>query len=317
MIDIKDLFNCEISIEKNIIYKEKQPPSLSQRHTNDSFSYKWQNIDKKEGDLEALDYFQKKWYLDLYGFTSENVLRDYLRTKKIIFDAGCGLGYKTAWFAELSPESVVIGMDYSNAIFLAAKKYCNLNNLFFIKGDIADSGIKHGIIDYISCDQVIHHTDNPELTFEKLSDLLVKNGEFACYVYAKKAIPRELLDDYFREATLKYSNEEIQELSKQLTQLGKTLSELDLQIDVPDMPLLGIKGGLQDIQRFIYWNFIKCFWNKDFGEELSVSTNFDWYSPSNAKRYTEEEFRNLITLYNLKICHFHKEEACLSGRFKK
>lgn len=48
----------------------------------------------------------------------------------------------------------------------------------------------------------------------------------------------------------------------------------------------------------IYWNFIKCFWNEELGYDTSVATNFDWYSPSNAKRYSEEE-------------------ACYSGRFLK
>ena len=38
------------------------------------------------------------------------------------------------------------------------------------------------------------------------------------------------------------------------------------------------------IQRFIYWNFLKCFWNEQLGKETSLVTNFDWYSPSNARR---------------------------------
>lgn len=45
--------------------------------------------------------------------------------------------------------------------------------------------------------------------------------------------------------------------------------------------------------------------------------NFDWYSPSNAKRYSEEEYKKMITNNNLKIKYFHKEEACYSGRFLK
>ena len=65
------------------------------------------------------------------------------------------------------------------------------------------------------------------------------------------------------------------------------------------------------------WNFLKCFWNEEFGKELSISTNFDWYSPSNAERYSEAEFKTWISECNLEIEHFHSEEACYSGRFKK
>ncbi len=40
-----------------------------------------------------------------------------------IFDAGCGLGYKAAWFARLAPHALVIGMDYSDAARQAAQNY--------------------------------------------------------------------------------------------------------------------------------------------------------------------------------------------------
>ena len=46
---------------------------------------------------------------------------------------------------------------------------------------------------------------------------------------------------------------------EQMTILGKTLSDLNIEIDVPEIPLLSIKGGKYDIQRFIYWNFYKMF----------------------------------------------------------
>ncbi len=49
----------------------------------------------------------------------------------------------------------------------------------------------------------------------------------------------------------------------------------------------------------------------------SITTNFDCYAPSNAKRYSEIEFKELIFKNNLKIEYFHTEEACFSGRFKK
>jgi SAM-dependent methyltransferase len=267
--------------------------------------------------LEHNQLFQKRWYLNLYGFSDDNDLKKFLQTKKIILDAGCGLGYKAAWMALLSPESIVIGMDISEAVLTAAIYYKDIDNLFFVKGDIAQTNIKDDSIDYISCDQVIHHTENPEKTFEHLSKKLTKSGQIACYVYAKKALPRELLDEYFRTFTMKCTKEDIWKMSEQLTKLGKALSRLDVKIDVPDIPLLNIKGGIYDIQRFFYWNFLKCFWNEEFGWHNSVLTNYDWYGPANASRYSEEEFRNWIISNNLTEVYFHKEEACYSGRFFK
>jgi hypothetical protein len=44
------------------------------------------------------------------------------------------------------------------------------------------------------------------------------------------------------------------------------------------------------------------------GVQTSIATNFDWYSPSNAKRYNKEEFEKLIYNNQLTIDFFHSEE---------
>ena len=167
------------------------------------------------------------------------------------------MGYKAAWFAELAPHAIVIGVDISEAAKIAAKNYKHLSNLYFYQADIANTGIKENTIDFTICDQVIMHTEDPDATFAHLTSITSKNGVFACYVYRKKALPRELLDDHFRIATHEIPNEQLWEMSSQLTELGKRLSELNITFDSPDIPLLGIKGGKQDLQRFIYWNFKK------------------------------------------------------------
>jgi len=288
----------------------------NQSQVNDVFTDKWGDYSKST-ETEKFYEMQKSWYLQLYGFSSEEEFSKFLKTKKFIYDAGCGLGYKAAWFAKLAPESIVVGMDFSDAVQEAARSYQHLDNLYFIQGDIASKTFIVNAFDYISCDQVIMHTQDPEKTFSELTRITAIGQEFSCYVYAKKALPRELLDDYFRIKCKDLNHEDFTQLSRQLTELGKTLSDLKINIDVPDIPLMDIKGGTYDLQRFIYWNFIKCYWNEDLGYDTSVMTNYDWYCPSNAKRYSESEFRNLIKDNDLSIEHFHSEEACYSGRFKK
>tara|TARA_R110001606_G_scaffold384411_1_gene547270 strand:+ start:1233 stop:2189 length:957 start_codon:yes stop_codon:yes gene_type:complete len=315
-MEIQSLFNKKIERNENFIFFKKNSIHQNQQQTNEIFSDKWEKVEEMEkvGELED---FQYKWYLDLYGFVNEEELKTFLQSKKVIFDAGCGLGYKAAWFAKLAPNATVIGMDFSDAAQIAANRYKDIPNLYFVQGDISQTNFKSGVVNYVSCDQVIMHTEVPEETFSHLTDITSEEGEFACYVYSKKALPRELLDDYFRKEVKNFSSEKVWEMSRQLTALGKTLSELNINIDVPDIPMLNIKGGNYDLQRFFYWNFIKCFWREDWGTELSDATNFDWYSPSNAKRYSEEEYKKMIKNNNLDIVTFHKEEACYSGRFKK
>ena len=293
----------------------KSSHHLNQQHTNEAFTEKWTRYEQSD-EKERLYEFQRDWYLKLYGFGSEEGLAYFLRTKSVIFDAGCGLGYKAAWFARLAPHALVIGMDFSDAANQAARAYRDVPNLFFVQGDIASTSLATGCVDYTSCDQVIMHTENPESTFTELARVTeCLEGEFACYFYAKKALPRELLDEYFRKQCIGMSRNELWAMSEQLTELGKRLSALNISFDCPEIPALGIKGGVIDIQRFVYWNFVKCFWNEALGVETSLVTNFDWYSPSNARRFSEEEVRCIVAANKMILTFFHAEDACYSGRF--
>ncbi|MGE5406728.1 MAG: class I SAM-dependent methyltransferase [Methanosarcina sp.] len=316
--DIRKLFTGPVVFSGNLIKTglKAEVRDNNQRQTGNIFSDKWSEVEKYD-DVEKLYKFQQDWFLNLYGFDSENDLSCYLSNKNVIVDTGCGLGYKAAWFAKLAPHAMVIGIDISDSVELAARNYRSIENLFFLRADIASTNIKADSVDFCVCDQVIMHTEFPEKTFAHLAELTSAKGELLCYVYSKKALPRELVDDYFRKATHKIKSEEMWQFSEQLTILGKNLSELHATVQVPEIPLLGIKGGLYDVQRFVYWNFLKCFWKEDWGFDLCKSTNYDWYAPSNAKRFSKEEFLDMVQNNGLFISHFHSEEACYSGRFSK
>ena len=315
---IQMLFQVPISVDSNVVrYKtDATVYAQNQEQTKNIFSDKWERASEYEG-VEKLYEFQFNWFYSLYGFTNEDELRTYLKDKKLIVDTGCGLGYKTAWFARLAPHATVIGIDISNATLIAAENFKEIKNLYFLQSDIADTKIIAGAIDFTVCDQVIMHTENPERTFKHLSEITSAKGEFACYFYRKKALPRELIDDYFRMKAHNVSDEQMWAFSSQLTELGKRLTDLKVSVDVPEIPLLNIKAGTYDIQRFIYWNFLKCYWNPDWGFDLSKSTNFDWYAPSNARRFSREEVESLARQNKMILTYFHEEEACYSGRFKK
>ena len=287
-------------------------------NTADVFSEKWAAFGQEVPDEdENWKRLQFAWYLRCYGYASDAELAAAIGSTRTILDAGCGLGYKAAWLAGLSPASIVVAMDISNSIYLAASRYAHVPNLLFVQGDIADTSFRDDAFDFVSCDQVLHHTVDPPATVKEFARILAPGGTLNTYVYARKALPRELLDEHMREYSKTRSREELWELSDQLTRLGKLLTDLEITIDVPDMPLLGIPGGKQDLQRFIYWNFIKCFWNPEFGHEASKMTNFDWYAPSTAFRYTREQFCSMIGDAGFEPQFLHSEEACHTGRFRR
>ncbi len=309
------VFGAKLAVKGNFVSADEASADVNQQQTNDVFSEKWGRYEKSD-EKERLYEFQRDWYLKLYGFASEDALREYLARCNVVLDAGCGLGYKAAWFARLAPHALVIGMDYSDAARQAAQNYDALTNLFFVRGDIARTGLRDGSVDYASCDQVIMHTESPERTFGELARITRRaDAQVACYFYAKKALPRELLDDYFRTQCKTIPTEALWQMSEQLTELGQRLSALNVSFDAPAIPLLGIKAGRYDLQRFIYWTFMKCFWNEDLGRETSIVTNFDWYSPSNARRFSEAEVRDLVGANAMTDTFFHSEPACYSGRF--
>ena len=302
------LFNCTVIFDENIAFINDRSVFENQQQTNESFSEKWVKLNKESSTTE-MEKFQKDWVLKLYGFETIQGFKDFLKDKFTIIDAGCGLGYKSAWMAELAPHATVFGIDFSEAAYVAAKRYKHIENLFFFRGDIANLPFKHNTLDFILCDQVIHHTEKPRNTYKHLASLLTANGKLACYVYAKKALPRELVDDYFRKATHQFSHKEIWAFSNQLSELGKRLTELNVKFECPDIPVLGIKGGEYDIQRFIYWNFLKCFYHPFWTKQENDACNFDWYSPSNAERYSPDEFKKWAEDFNLKINFFRSEES--------
>ena len=313
--DVDRLFRRQVTKYKGVYIVSRDSMHENQEHTNKAFSEKWTKSNQQERD-ENWKQIQFDRYLSLYGFLTEQNLQEFIASKKVVLDAGCGLGYKAAWFASLNPHALIIAMDYSEAIFFAQKRFVDFPNMIFIQGDIADTPFNDSVFDFINCDQVLHHTESPHKTLQEFRRILMNNAVLNTYVYSKKALIRELIDDHFREYSKELTQKQIWELSEQLTHLGQALSKLDIEIDVPDIPLLGIKGGKQDLQRFIYWNFLKCFWNEQMGWDVSVNCNFDWYSPSNAFRFDRKEFTGLLQEAGFKLDFLHSEEACHSGRFR-
>ena len=311
------LFRDDARLQDGVYLTGKGVDADYDLNTADVFSEKWTSIDQSADDEnEGWKQAQFDWYLRCYGYASEDALRDALRSMRIVLDAGCGPGYKAAWFARLSPETTIVAMDISQSVLVAAERYKDLPNMVFVQGDIAATPFADGVFDLISCDQVLHHTIDPPQTLREFARILGDDGVLNTYVYARKALPRELLDEHMRQFSKELSREQLWDLADQLTVLGKALTDLNITIDVPDMPALGIKGGPQDLQRFLYWNFIKCFWNPQFGFEASKMTNFDWYAPSTAFRYGRDEFVAMLEGAGFKADFLHSEEACHTGRFR-
>ena len=272
-------------------------------NTSKSFNDKWtKNADLafEQTSAEGSNIFN--WILTRNGFSNGDQFRAYLAGKSRILDAGCGNGRVTALIRKYSDdiETEIVGIDLV-AAEIAKKNLQNFGNVHFYKKDLLEDLSELGKFDFIYCQEVLHHTSDPERAFANLVNLLADDGEIAIYVYKKKAAVREFVDDYVRDSISDLPYEEAYKACEQITALGKCLSDLQLTITVPDVDVLEIKGGEYDLQRFIYHHFMKCFWDEQLSQNSNVVVNYDWYHPQICSRHTLEEIRVWFAKNNMVV----------------
>jgi SAM-dependent methyltransferase len=284
--------------------------------TENSFSSKWKNYNKTYHSKKWFNG-QKKWFLERFGWKTTSVFNKFLQTRTRILDAGTGVGNSAKLFSS-NPKANVFAIDASESVIFAYKKYGNLTNVHFLQADIQKLPFKKGFFDFICSDQVLHHTKNTERSFKMLTKLLAKKGIISIYVYKIKGPIREFADTFIRKSTVKMTEQQCIKFSKDMALLGKNLSKIKKTITIPrDIPVLQIKAGTYDVQRFIYWNFLKCWWSNDVPFEQSIATNFDWYFPEYAYRHNQKEVKKWFKDSKLRIVHFNEIESGINVTGKK
>jgi len=280
--------------------------------TFDSFSAKWSKVDQDE--IRQRFEAQYRWYVERFGFDDEDDLRTFLADKRTVLEAGTGLGGDAARFARLS-DATVVALDLSESIVTAQREFGVAQNLHYVQADLLRPPVPRERFDFVSADQVVHHTPDARAAVHSLAGLVTPGGTLAFYVYKVKAPLREYADDYIRERTTKMSVDDCMDFSASMSELGRKLSDVGatITLDRP-IPLLGIEAGEHDVQRLIYWHFLKAFWNDDFSPNLNDLVNFDWYHPPYASRHTEGEVRGWCDELGLAIDHLDVGDAGISVR---
>ncbi len=280
-----------LNINKETLEKSKAAYSHEQAQTESTFGYKWKQREFYEN--EAIKVLQKEWLFERYCGGNAGLLKEWLKGgKKIILDAGCGSGYSgMLFFGDVLKDNYYLGVDISTAVNVGKERFKEANLPGdFLQSSLMDLPIPDNSIDMIFSEGVLHHTDNTEAALKYLSTKLKKGGRFLFYVYVKKAPIREFTDDYVRNKLASMNNEEAWDALMPLTKLGKALAELNIEIDVPeDIPILEIKKGKIDLQRFFYWNICKMWARPETNLDEMNIVNFDWFRPLNCHRHTKEE----------------------------
>ncbi len=290
-----------------------------QQETTSAFQYLWKEREGFSSQIAQDSYAE--WLVENYGFSSATDQADYFASRKRILDLGCGRGYASSpWL--LAPErnrhSMWVGIDISEAVDVAKRNLEIIANTHFVQGDALALPFPDGCFDTIISQGVMHHTPSTRSALLSASRVLGQGGEIHFYVYRLKGPVREFSDDYIREQIAPLSDEEAWEAMRSLTQLGRVLWETGAKVELQsDIPLLGIKAGKYDVQRVVYWNFAKLYWNEKLSFDDNVHVNFDWYRPRYAHRQTAEEVQQWCNEANLSVKWFHEQESGFSVRALK
>ncbi len=289
--------------------------SDTEEQTAKSFSEKWHNnkgLAFESTITENSDI--QRWILRRNGFSTVGELSSWLSGRTRILDAGCGNGRVTALLRAYAPDTAeVVGIDLT-AADVAAENLAGIPNVRFETRDLLGDLTGLGEFDLIYCQEVLHHTSDPAGAFGNVATLLAPGGEMAIYVYKVKAPVREFTDDYVRERISSMPYDEAMDAMRQITDLGRALSELAVDVTVPDVSVLDIPAGTYDIQRFIYHFFAKLFWNPELDVEANAAINYDWYHPELATRHTLEEVEGWYAAAGLEVVHSHVDEYGITLR---
>ncbi len=286
---------------QNDPYEIGVSPEDGDEQTSRSFSDKW----SKNSDLafkQTLDpnsMFQK-WILERNGWSSADEFKKHLKDRKRILDAGCGNGRVTALLSSLAVQAEVFGIDQVD-LTPARQNTAQCPNVSLWNADLRKSLAEIGTFDFIYCQEVLHHTGDAQASFDNLVAILAPRGEIAIYVYRRKAPAREFMDDVVREKISGLPYDEAMVVCRQIAELGRRMAEIEQEIEVDDLPAVGIERGRYTPQRILYNFFLKCYWNPDLSFEENAVINYDWYHPSHCSKHNIDEVEEWFNRARLRV----------------
>lgn len=124
------------------------------------------------------------WHLDEKGMI-EQFLNEAGETstnlhQKTVIDVGCGNGVLTQFIGNLGAEA--IGMDMSLST-VRAFQYNDNHQVQFVQGDLQFPPFKNQSFDLVHSSGVIHHTNNTELSFSTIHELVNAQGKLCVWLY--------------------------------------------------------------------------------------------------------------------------------------
>lgn len=238
---------------------------------------------RKDVGLEKPEMWAKHWdwFLKKMGYDQWDEFDDYFRSVNTVLDAGAGRGHKVKKLCLVNPDATILGAELSDSVEEAHKEVREFPNAHIVQADIRNLPFRDGSMDCVICDSVLHYTPSPRDSFLTLAKQVRSDGEIAIHVYKHLNRVREFTDQAIRAYVSKLSIDEAWEFCKLFTQLGRELHESGGKMTATeDSPLLGLKKGDHNLQRFIHYNIMLCFWDEALTFEENNWINCDYFHPA-------------------------------------
>lgn len=285
------------------------------------------------GQAQVQNGFAFKWTRDAWGFAPEHraVMRKFLFDRfqlnsdadleklfggKKVLHAGVGNGQEEQHYLHLCQE--FWGADISKSVEGARRNWDThhptlADRLNLVQADLMSMPFPDGSFDLVLSDGVLHHTPNTFAALKAITAKVAPGGQVMFYVYKKKAPIREFVDDFLREKISGMEPEAAWKALEPLTALARDLSRQKITINVEqDFDLLELPAGEHDLQRWMYWNFMKFYWNEAFSFDENNHINYDWYYPQYAWRHTPDEVRGWLDELHLTAEVFNPGDSGIS-----
>lgn len=180
------IFKKQIYLEDNLIkfqINDKTVEKVIEFYNEAPFPNYEKNDDKSSINYKGDKNFLAKNFKNTIGF-NKNVL-----------EVGCGTGQLSLYFA-IGTNNRVYALDPTLASIDLGRNFSKNNkieNIRFVNADIFDDVFKNEIFDFIWTNGVLHHTKNPSLAFDIISNYLKKNGYILVGLYNKYGRIRTLI----------------------------------------------------------------------------------------------------------------------------
>jgi SAM-dependent methyltransferase len=149
-----------------------------------SFGFQWRaraNEVFERGTLYGMSPEEEhRHFFDALGIQPEDL------TGRTVLDAGCGDGFLLSVLADYPVR--VIGIDLNASPAISYPRRGERARVAVLQADMFASPFATRTFDYVWCEGVLSHTENPRLGFQTLSGLVKPGGRLYVWVYCSERL---------------------------------------------------------------------------------------------------------------------------------